>query len=68
MEKNRDNTPCNKWSDEHILFPGVGEKVRYNPQTGRFENIIYIKGGRIHFHGYTDPSTDQAGAEFNPNK
>jgi len=67
MEKNKQDTQ-NRWSDARELFPGVSEKVRFDPKTGRFENIIYSKRGGKHFHGYIDPSTNEAGGEINKNK
>ena len=67
MGWDKDNTP-DKWGEGKELFPGVKEKAKHNPQTGRFENIIYKEGDNDHFHGWTDPSTGDAGGKKNPNK
>ena len=67
MGWNKDNTP-DKWSEGKELFDGVKEKAKYNPETGAFENIIYKEGEKDHFHGWTNPSSGQAGGEKHPNK
>jgi len=56
------------WGEDHELFPGVGERTKFNPQTGRWENIIFKEGGNRHFHGWIDPDKDDAGSQMNPNK
>ncbi len=67
MGWDKENTP-KSWSDGKELFPGVKEKAKYNPETCRFENIIYKEGGKDHYHGWIDPSTGSAGGEKHRDK
>ena len=67
MPWNKDNV-SNKWSEGKELFPGVKEKVKYDPATGRWESIIYKEGSDRHFHGWIDSSKNDAGGEINRNK
>ena len=67
MPHNKDNVP-QKWSREKELFPGVFEKVKFDPQTGRWDSVIYKKGGSAHFHGWIDPKRGQAGGEIHPDR
>lgn len=67
MSWSNDNV-SEKWSEGKELFPGVKEKVKYDPTTGRWESMIYKEGGDTHFHGWIDPSKGDAGGETHRNK
>lgn len=66
MPHNKKNVPA-KWSEARELAPGIKEKVKYDPKTGRFENIIIFEGRDEHYHGWTDPERGEAGGEINKN-
>jgi hypothetical protein len=67
MPWNNDNTGPT-WGTERELFPGVFEKTRHDPETGRFENIIYSKQDPTrHYHGWSDPARNDAGGQINHN-
>ena len=66
MSWSKENTN-DKWGESKELFPGVKEKTKFNPETGRFESIIYKEGSNVHFHNWLNPSKGEASSRINSN-